>query len=382
MKNKIIGISICMLMVLTAFSAVATTTKQEKSTLVLSTVTPNDPGFNKQYYLQTTSRLMFAKINLFGKIPFLVPFLVKPDTDIDAPEAWAIETGSPDVVIAFIDSGVDYTHPDLKANIWNNTDEIPNNSIDDDGNGYIDDVMGWNFVKNNNDVKDDNGFGTYYAGIAAAVGNNSIGIAGVAWNCKIMPVKVINETGSSYWEDIAAGIRYAADNNADVICMNPGDFSAPQIMEDAVNYAYGKGVFLCAGAGYLQNGTNAPWYPAAYDNVTAVGFTWSTNRAHFESNYGDWVDIAAPGVVIYSTMPTYHVYENWRYTKNYSWMGAWITTAPQVAGAAALLKSKDPSLTPAEIKTLLCNNTDPYTGSHYIGTGRLNAYKALSALTR
>jgi subtilisin family serine protease len=373
MRNKIVGILICMLMLLTAFSAVATTTKQEKSTLVLSTVTPNDPGFSNQYYLQTSNRLMWSSF----RFPPKLPFLVKPDADIDAPEAWAIETGSPDVVIAIIGSGIDYTHPDLQANIWNNNDEIPSNGIDDDLNGYIDDVMGWNFVKNNSDPKDDNGFDTMIAGIADAVGNNSIGIAGVCWHCKIMPVKVENETEYSTWEANAAGIRYAADNGADVILIMPGDVSAPTFIEDAVNYAYSIGVFLCA-PGWTYS--NKPIYPAAYENVTAVGMTNPRDRAHFISSYGEWMDIAAPGMWIYSTTPTYQVPINGNFYENYSWTGATWFAAPQVAGAAALLKSKDPSLTPAEIKELLCNNTDPYTGSHYIGTGRLNVYKALAAL--
>jgi subtilisin family serine protease len=307
---------------------------------------------------------------------------VKPDADIDAPEAWAIETGSPDVVIAIIDSGIDYTHPDLAANIWNNTDEIPGNGIDEDHNGYIDDIRGWDFYYNDSNVTDGYGHGTMCAGIAAAAGNNSIGVAGVAWNCKIMPLKIINETGWFAWEDLAAAIRYAADNGADVISISLGDVSAPTFLEDAVNYAYGKGVFLCAAAG--NNGNNTPCYPAAYENVTAVGMTNFKDRTHFKSTYGDWVDIAASGVVIYSTTPTYNVFVNlaWGWTKNYSWSTPGTSFAtPQVAGAAALLKSKAPSLTPAEVKALLCNNTDPYAGSHYIGTGRLNAFKALSALT-
>ena len=370
-------------MVLTAFSAVATTTKQEKSSLVLSSVTPNDPGFSKQYHLQTSNRLMWAafRFPFLNHFTYKLPFMVKPDSDISAPEAWAIETGSPDVVIAIIDSGIDYTHPDLQANIWNNTDEIPSNGIDDDLNGYIDDVMGWEFYYNTSDPKDDFGHGTSCAGIAAAAGNNSVGIAGVAWNCKIMPLKILNDSGWFYWEGLASAIRYAADNGADIISMSIGDVNvSPTIVEDAVNYAYNKGVFLCAAAG--NNGKNTPFYPAVYENVTAVGMTNPKDRAHLLSNYGEWVDIAAPGMWIYSTTPTYPIPKNIALFENYSSSGGTSFATPQVAGAAALLKSKDPSLTPAEIKALLCNNTDPYTGSHYIGTGRLNVYKALAALTR
>lgn len=376
MNKKIVGIFVCMLMVLTAFSAVATTTKQEKSSLVLSSVTPNDPGFSKQYYLQTTHRLMFVRINLFGKIPFLFPIPVKPDTDIDAPEAWGIETGSSDVVIAFVNSGIDYTHPDLKANIWNNTDEIPNNDIDDDDNGYIDDVMGWNFVQNNSDPKDEYYYGTVCAGIAGAVSNNGIGVAGICWNCSLMPLKVMNETGVSYWEDITKAIRYAADNGAKVICIAPGDYTAPTFVLDAVNYAYNKGVFLCAEV--ALNNKADKFYPAAYENVTAVAGINSVNKALYMTNYGDWVDICAPGSIGYTTTPTYPVYMSRAgLTQEYSFSGSYPAI---VAGVAALLLSKNSSLTPDEVKALLCNNTDPYSGNKDIGSGRVNAYKALTAL--
>jgi thermitase len=378
MKKKIVGILVCMLMIAVAVIPVAGTMKKtENNKSILFNNVPNDPDFDKQYYLQSLGKMIWAKIFLFSKIPFWFPFRAISDNDIDAPEAWDIETGSPDVVIAIIDSGVDYTHPDLAANIWNNTDEIPGNGIDDDDNGYIDDTRGWDFVNNDNDPKDEFYLGTVCAGIAGAVSNNGIGVAGICWNCKIMPVRVANETGVSYWEDIAAGIRYAADNGANVISMSLGDYSAPSIVLDAVNYAYGKGVFLCATAGSDNKATE--FYPAAYENVTAVGMTNLKNRAFYISNYGEWVDIAVPVSLIYSTTPTYLVNGNQLgLLQNYSFAS---DTTSMVAGVAALLLSKDPSLTPDEIKALLCNNTDPYSGSKYVGTGRLNAYKALTALT-
>jgi subtilisin family serine protease len=330
---------------------------------------PNDVNFSNQWYLYNTGQTFYG--SLHGT----------PDADIDAPEAWDIETGNLVVVIAIIDTGVDYTHPDLATKIWSNADEIPGNGIDDDHNGYIDDVRGWNFAYNNSDPRDVIGHGTMCAGIAAAATNNGLGIAGVGWNCTIMPVKIANDSWWWTWEDCAKAFQYAADNGADVISRSGGDYSPPNIMKDAVDYAYGKGVFLCAAA--MNNNNNVEAYPAAYENVTAVAATtYNDHKASF-SNYGTWVDIAAPGHYIISTMPAYHVMMNdppYLYKQNYSFGSGTSFSCPMVAGVAGLLLSKDQSLTPDEIKALLCENVDPYNSTQYIGTGRLNAQKALVAL--
>jgi subtilisin family serine protease len=337
---------------------------------------PNDTNLSNQWYLHNTGQVFW---NLTHGTP---------DADIDAPEAWDIETGSPDVVIAIIDSGIDYTHPDLAANIWNNPDEIPNNGIDDDNNGYVDDVMGWDFYNNDNDPKDGLGHGTNCAGIAGAVTNNGIGIAGVCWYCTIMPVQIFDDTGNGKVTEAVKGIRYAADNGANV-CSMSWVYNPTAILKDAVDYAYGKGVFLCAAAG--NGNSNGRCWPANYKHVTAVAATnqndgrctpedWGPGLG---SEYGDWVDIAAPGNLIYTTMPTYHVtFNDWFGLKqNYDNCG-WGTSyaTPMVAGAAALLLSKDSSLTPDEVEALLCGNVDPYNSIEYIGTGRLNVQKALAAL--
>jgi subtilisin family serine protease len=341
---------------------------------------PNDANFSSQWHLHNTGQVILR--NWTGH-----NYSGIPDADIDAPEAWDIETGSPDVVIAIIDTGIDYMHPDLAANIWNNTDEIPGNGIDDDHNGYIDDIRGWDFCYNDSDPKDEVGHGTMCAGIAGASTNNGIWGAGVAWNCKIMPVRAFNETGWGIYPNITNAIKYAVDNGADVISMSfISNYFA--ILRDTINYAYGKGVFLCAAVGNEDN--HYKWYPAGFDNVTAVAMTNQNDSrcssadwgAGWGSNYGDWVDIAAPGNIIYSTMPTYDVYwtiMGW-YCHNFDWGGGTSFATPQVAGVAALLLSKDPSLTPDEVKTLLCGNVDPYNSTQYIGTGRLNAQKALTAL--
>ena len=378
MRRKIIGIFVCMLLIAAVVLPVAGTMNKrnvDPNGIPYPCSVPNDPDFNKQWYLNNKGQLIWYQIFLFlGKIPIKWPAKCLPDADIDAPEAWEITTGSPDVMIAILVIGVDYNHPDLAANIWNNADEIPNNGIDDDANGYIDDIRGWDFANNDNDPIDVFGHGTLCAGVVGAVGNNGIGIIGIAWNCKIMPVRVIDDQGWCYSSIIAEGIRYATDNGANVISMsfNADDSNNTNIMLDAVNYAYSKGVFLCAAAGN-ENASNGG-YPAEYDNVTAVGWTNQKDKAHDGSNYGDWVDIAAPGTHIYSTDTLQDALGEY-----YFWDGTSAAT-PIVAGVAALLLSKDPSLTPDEVKSLLCNNVDPYSGDKYIGTGRVNAYKALAAL--
>ena len=339
---------------------------------------PNDPDFSNQWALHNTGQIIWDDIS------------GTPDADIDAPEAWDIETGDPDVVIAIIDSGIDYTHPDHADNIWVNEDEIPGNGIDDDNNGYIDDIMGWDFCYDDNDPLDGHGHGTLCAGVPGAVGNNNIGISGVCWNCRIMPVRVANENWLAYWSDIAEGIKYAADNGGDVISMSFGGYSNFSYVWDAVEYAYGKGVFMCAGAG--NDNTSNMFYPAGYDHVTAVAATnqhdercdegdWAPG---YGSNYGDWVDVAAPGNLIYSTMPTYHVVMNdennfntgQNFSQDYDFCDGTSMSTPLVAGVAALMLSKDSSLSPDEVKSRIRKYVDPYDSGEYIGTGRINAHKA------
>jgi len=326
------------------------------------------------------------------------------DCDIDAPEAWDIETGSEDIVIAIIDTGIDYNHPDLSDNIWINGNEIPDNGIDDDNNGYIDDVIGWDFLNGDNNPLDDHSHGTHLGGAASAISDNSVGITGVCWNCKLMPVKTFDETGDSDEITCANGIKYAADNGADIISMSFGVDYYPFTLMPAIDYAYEKGVYMCAGAHNYN--TSMEFYPAASNNVTAVAATNQNDErcddddwdpydyypVRLGSNYGDWVDIAAPGNVIYSTMPTYHVYLNdyWNqfrgnhllYQNYYDYMGGTSMSTPIVAGLAGLILSKDPDLTPDQVHAIICDkgNVDPYVSEVYIGTGRINACKALISM--
>jgi len=341
---------------------------------------PNDEFFPIQWGLENTGQIVFGDITGTS------------GDDISATEAWDIETGSPDVVVAILDTGVDYTHPDLAANIWVNEDEIPDNSIDDDGNGYVDDYYGYDVHNLDGDPIDDCGHGTHCAGIATGVGNNEIGIAGVAWNCKIMSVKLMSEEGGGSFKKIAEGMIYAADNGANVFSMSFGGSTDSKYWRNAINYSYDKGCVLVAACG--NSGNSKKLYPAGYDNVIAVSAINQDNeRCDKEdwpdlggSSYGYWVDVAAPGNLVYSTMPTFFVWNNrffntntgQNFTNNYDFSYGTSMATPHVAGLAALLISQDPNLSQEEVKKIIRANVDPYTSEYYMGTGRINAYKALT----
>lgn len=281
------------------------------------------------------------------------------------------------VVVAVIDTGVDYNHQDLAANIWVNTKEIPGNGKDDDKNGYVDDVRGWDFVnagnsscnfdedcqKEDNDPKDVNGHGTHVAGIIAAVGNNSIGTSGIAPEAKIMALKAGFSTGSSAFlqtADIIQAINYAIDNGADVINMSFAGYGL-NVLSNLLNQANAKGIVCVAAAG--NNSSNTPIYPAAIPSVISVGATADGVSKSSFSNYGTWVDITAPGSWILSTIPG-NAYDHKSGTS---------MSSPIVAGVAALLKGKNPSSSTAAIKKLLYDNATETTfyvergGTEYIG---------------
>jgi len=303
--------------------------------------TPNDPSFSQQWALNQSN-----------------------DCDIDAPEAWNIETGNEDIVIAIIDTGVDWDHPDITDNIWNNTDESVNGT-DDDSNSYIDDVRGWDFYNNDSNPMDDHGHGTHCAGIVSAVGNNSVGISGVCWNCSIMPVKALSNSGSGYADDLANAIYYAADNGADIISMSWGGYSESSLIHTAIDYAYNRGIVLVAAAG--NSNTDRGSYPAVYDEVIAVAATNKTDSKASFSNWGLWVDIAAPGVDIYSTY----------YDDDYCEMSGTSMACPHVSGVAALLLSNNSSLSNIQIKNILKSSVDNVSSDKFIGTGRINSYQCL-----
>jgi len=282
---------------------------------------------------------------------------------IDSELAWDVETGDSDVVIAIVDTGVDWDHPDLAANIWNNTDEIVD-GIDDDGNGYIDDVRGWDFFDDDNDPMDFDGHGTHCAGIAAAVTNNGVGIAGMCWNSKIMALRAGTAEGLKS-DDCALAIRYAADNGVHVISMSWGSPYRSETIKREIDYAYSKGCVLVAAAG--NDDLRQKFYPAALDNVIAVGATDQDNDRAYFSNYGSWIDVSAPGVGIYSTY----------FGDTYNFLQGTSMSTPLVAGLAGLLLSKKSTFTNEEVRNVLRSTTDPVISWEYIGLGRINAHKSL-----
>jgi YD repeat-containing protein len=296
---------------------------------------PNDPFFSQQWGLQNTGQTGGT-----------------PGADIHAPEAWDVEKGSSSLVIAVIDTGCDLTHPDLAGKF----------------------VSGHDFVNNDSDPSDDNGHGTFCAGIAAAVTDNTVGIAGVSCGSKIMPVKVLDATGTGNYFTLADGIIHAADNGASVINLSLGGDTPNTTLEEAMKYAYAKGVVICAAAG--NSGASGVAYPAAYTQYClAVAATDNNDQRASFSSCGPEVDIAAPGVNIHST------YKDGTY-KTASGTSA---STPFVSGLAALLLSHDSTLTPGQVEWQIqatCDDVNATTypgGDNYLGAGRINAARALGA---
>lgn len=299
---------------------------------------------------------------------------------IQADQAWDTETGKESVVIAILDTGVDYDHEDLEGNMW------------DDGSGNC----GYDFVNGDNDPDDDHddppahSHGTHCAGIAAAVTNNNTGIAGVSWKSEIMAVKVLNDVGEGTLFDEIDGIDYAANNGADIISMSFGTVNYPPPSSDqerdAINEAYDKGCLLVAASG----NDNQPYvaYPAAYENVVAVGATNETDDrcdsadwgAGYGSNYGEELDVMAPGNNILSTviMGTGIVFPD----NNYDYMKGTSMATPFVSGLGALIISHLGGLAPSDVRRIIEKTADDIGGSGWdqeTGWGRINAYNALTA---
>ncbi|MEW6493893.1 MAG: S8 family serine peptidase, partial [Cyanobacteriota bacterium] len=271
---------------------------------------------------------------------------------VKAPEVWAKGYTGQGIVVAVIDTGVDYNHPDLDANIWVNSGEIAGNNNDDDGNGFIDDVRGWDFVDNDNKPMDGGTHGTHVAGTIAAE-KNDFGVTGIAYNAKIMPVRVIgDQSWDQYHQDLAQGIRYAADNGANVINLSLRTLTDISAVKDAIKYAEGKGCVVVMAAG--NDGDSQPLYPAYYatDWGIAAGAVDNTNKmASFSNRAGTTLldYIVAPGVNVYSTTPG----------NTYSYYSGTSMATPHVAGVAALLLSANPNLTAAEVENILIKTANP-----------------------
>ena len=316
-----------------------------------SEIIPNDPRFEEQWNLSL----------------------------IDMPGAWAIEKGNPEVIIAVVDTGFDYTHEDLALQTWINVDEIPNNRIDDDNNGYIDDVHGWDFSQmpssdgnensqnGDNDPIDESGHGTHVAGIIGAAVDNDVGIAGIAWNCTLMPIRGAGVAGIRDNRS-ASAIVYAVNNGARVINMSWGGRERSFVLRDAVDYAYARGVLMIAASGNESEGDSI--FPAGYRKVISVAATEQHKQKFYQSNFGASIDIGAPGNVILST----HINNRYR-----TLSGTSMATA-HVSGVAGLIISKRPSLTHEEVRQILISTADPITESpELVGAGNLNAARALMA---
>ena len=316
---------------------------------------------------------------------------------VQGPEAWDIAHGDSEVVIGIVDTGVDWDHPDLADNIWFNSGEDVNgdglitaidwNNVDDDGNGFVDDWHGWDFggtaIADNNPNEDEPVHGTHVAGIAAAVTHNEVGVAGMSWNCTIMPVKVSRTPYPGYLAYGYEGIQYAADNGADVINMSWGRIGGnPSFFEqEIIDSAYAKGAILVAAAGndrpgqtYAPPDTCPPHYPSWYHHVIAVAATDQNDRATSFTFYGTWVDVSAPGQSIYNTW--------WNDT--YTWLGGTSMASPLVAGVAGLVKSVDPSLNSDGFEIRMQTTSDDIDGLNpsyagWLGGGRVNARRALGS---
>lgn len=372
--------------------------------------TPLDPDLKLQWGLHNNGQ------SLTGTFPLLTG---SPDADIDALEAWDIVKGSQNLVVAVIDSGVDYTHPDLSANIWTNAGDpwsdpqnpSTGNGLDEDGNGRPDDFHGWNFVTKScsidpngncdcplsatpsNDPMDDFGHGTPAAGIIAAQGNNQVGVAGVLWTAQVMPLKFLDAVGCGNVADEVEAIKYAIQMGAKIITVNAGGSQFQQTEFDAIAAARDAGILVVAPAGNSRSDNDVSRvYPASYDlsNVISVAASSFYDDVAFFSNYGkSSVHLAAPGDCIYSTMPTgsfsLQTQTNFdctdsKYLPNYDYNSGTSFAASFVAGIAGLLLVQNPSLLPPDLKAILLSTVDPepLLIGKVISNGRVNAHRALT----
>jgi serine protease len=304
--------------------------------------TPNDPQRAEQYSL--------GIIKAFG--------------------AWGFIKGDTNVVVGIVDTGVDFTHPDLKGNIKYNYND-PINGIDDDMDGFVDNFYGWDFGENDNDPQfNSHPHGVHVSGIAAASTNNGVGIAGIGFNCKFLPIKIANAEGSLV--RAYEGIIYAANQGCDIINCSWGSVGGGQLGQDIIDYATSLGSLVVAAAG--NNSSEEKFFPAAYKNCLSVAATNSADIRWGASNYGYFVDVCAPGDQIYSTLPN----------NTYGASSGTSMAAPNVAGAAALVKSRFPNYSPLQVAEQLKVTADNIYPNHNanmegkLGFGRINLQRAVT----
>ncbi len=317
---------------------------------------PNDPYLGQLWGLHNTGRSGGT-----------------PDADIDAPEAWELLSGDGGTIVAVVDTGVDYLHPDLAASMWRNPGEIAGNGVDDDGNGFVDDVFGADFLNQDGDPMDDHGHGTHVAGTIAAVHNNAQGVAGVNPHARIMALKFLDASGTGTVLDAVAAIDYAVSHGAKISnhSWSSGGFS--QALEDALERAKQAGHIVVAAAG--NDGSNvdvSPSYPASFalDNVVAVAATDRNDRLAGFSNFGPVsVDLAAPGYAILSTVPG----------GAYDTLSGTSMATPHVAGVASLVWDQNPGWSYSRVIDKVLTAADPIAGlvGKTVTAARLNAAEAL-----
>ncbi len=339
---------------------------------------PDDPAFDPyQWNMRNTGQVVMGTTGI-------------PHCDIDAPPAWDVSTGSPDVVIAVIDTGVDYTHPDLSGNIWVNPLEVPGNGVDDDLNGYVDDVHGIDIYNDDSDPMDDNGHGTHVAGIIGARGNDGTGVAGIAWNVKIMVCKFTDALGQGTLADVTECLDYvramknrgvnvvATSNSYGLLLTEPLQtlHEAIQDQQDIL-FVAAAGNNAYDGMGEFHN------YPSDYSLPNIISVSSSDNRDRLAgiSNYGHDVHISAPGVGIYSSFSGKDYYGN---PLNYKTMSGTSMAAPHVAGVAALVAGALPEVPWWEIRNLILAGAEEVPAlAGLTATGRrLSAFGALSCTAR
>ncbi|MBX3096147.1 MAG: S8 family serine peptidase [Fimbriimonadaceae bacterium] len=287
---------------------------------------PNDPSFNQLWGLHNTGQSG-------GTV----------DADIDAPEAWDIYKGNSNTVVAIIDTGFLRTHPDLAANSWTNPDEIPGNGIDDDSNGYVDDLYGWDFVNNDNNPTDDHSHGTHCSGTIGGVGNNNTGVTGVNWNVKMLGLKFLGSNGSGSTSNAIKAVDYCRIKGIKISNNSWGGGGFSQAMFDAIQAAGNAGhIFVAAAGNNNSNNNNSNFYPANYNlpNVISVAATDRFDAKSSFSNYGtNTVELGAPGSDIYSTV----------LNNGYGSKSGTSMACPHVTGAVALLWGLKPSWTKEQV---------------------------------
>lgn len=293
--------------------------------------------------------------------------------DVDAERAWDIQTGSRDVIVAVIDTGTDHTLEDLHANMWTNDAELNGTAgVDDDNNGYVDDIYGYDFVNNDGDPKDDHGHGSHVAGTIGAKGNDGVGLTGVAWNVRMMGLKFLSKSGGGSLEDALKSIDYATKMGAHIMSNSWGGGGFSQALYDSIERASEKGILFVAAAGnHRANNDQRPSYPASYEVPNVISVAAVDNRGQLASFscYGKTsVDMGAPGVDIMSSTPDGYAV----------WDGTSMAT-PHVSGVAALVLSNEPNIEMTELKDRLIRTSRPAAGlrGKVVSSGIVNAYHAL-----